>query len=98
MASKKAAPADKRRDEKGRPRYAGAELDTDAPDVWQCRRCGQEYPDEYVEGWGQEGRGDGYGSEPVCTAMREDKNGKEVGGEIPRHVCRGPLTLIGAQP
>ena len=51
--------------------------------VFDCSRCETRYPREYVEQWGQNGVGDGYGTNPVCTAIIEDVRMKAGA------VCRG---------
>lgn len=50
-----------------------------------CVKCGTQYPSQYVEQWGQNGVGDAYGPQAVCTALVPDKRTKAD------QVCRGSL-------
>ena len=53
----------------------------------KCLRCGSEWPQEILEGWGGPDFPEtaGYGPDPVCVAIRVDPR---TGAG---HVCKGQL-------
>lgn len=57
----------------------------------KCARCGAVWPDQLEREWGSTPRSQGYGSEPVCVRIRDDKR---TGAGA---VCRGRLTGSSAQ-
>ena len=61
----------------------------------ECRRCGAQYSDSFLEDWGTTNESSGMGPEPVCAALRESRSGPKMeDGRRPLAVCRGPLTFV----
>ena len=57
-----------------------------------CAKCGATYPDDLDAWWGNAPETHGMGAQPVCVALREQKNlPKAPDGSYPQALCRGSL-------
>lgn len=65
----------------------------------RCARCGAEYPDDFDDLWGSVEETSGYGKDPVCIALVEDKRAPRAqDGSAAQAVCRGRLIAVEGEP